>query len=200
MQIRRISFGVILTLMFNMLLPLSISGQDGLRLLWQDESKSDSIRIKAINEYYKSQTYATPEDVLKLTFLHEKLEFSWDEVHEVAEQLEHIKSKKLIEKLEHFLGYPEVDPHGDPIPSAAGQIKFVKRIRLSEMPAGKICKLISVKDNSAPLLQKALEMGLELNSMIKIVARHELTDSIDLEVNNKRLRINRDFAENMYVV
>ena len=54
-------------------------------------------------------------------FLVEKLDFSWDEVHEVAEQLEHIQSKKLIDKLDQFLEYPSIDPHGDPIPNAKGE-------------------------------------------------------------------------------
>ena len=64
-------------------------------------------------------------------FLHDKLQFTWDKVHEVAEQLEHIHSEELISRLEKFLGYPVYDPHGDPIPSANGELTQAKRIILS---------------------------------------------------------------------
>ena len=103
------------------------------------------------------------------TFLYEKLNFTWDEVHEVAEQLEHIQSAKLVEQLESFLGFPETDPHGDPIPNAKGELKFVKRKTLSEIEAGKTCKLIAVKDHSSSFLQYVVILGLGLSSKIKIV-------------------------------
>ncbi|MCI5083695.1 MAG: metal-dependent transcriptional regulator, partial [Saprospiraceae bacterium] len=66
-------------------------------------------------------------------FLVEKLEFSWDEVHEVAEQLEHIRSPKLVEELERYLGYPKFDPHGDPIPDAEGRFTYRKQTLLADM-------------------------------------------------------------------
>ncbi len=86
------------------------------------------------------------------TFLVQKLNFSWDEVHEVAEQLEHIQSKTLIEKLDTFLGYPKTDPHGHPIPDANGKIMEVKQVRLSEFPIRKKCVVRAVKNGSPSLL------------------------------------------------
>ena len=134
------------------------------------------------------------------TFLYECLEFTWDEVHEVAEQLEHIHSVKLIEKLEKFLAYPEFDPHGDPIPNARGELKMQTRKTLSEVAVGKTCKLIAVKDNSASFLQYAVKVGLGLSSKIKVTARHEFDATIDIEVNEKTSSVSQKFAENVFVI
>ena len=134
------------------------------------------------------------------TFLYEQLNFSWDEVHEVAEQLEHIQSKKLIEELERLLGYPEIDPHGDPIPNAKGQIKFIRRKVLAEVPAGAECKLVAVKDSSAPFLQFVVKLGLGLSSKIKVISRQEFDGSIEIEVNKNKSMVSQKFAENLFVV
>ena len=72
-------------------------------------------------------------------FLAEKLKFTWDEVHEVAEELEHVSNKKLIDKLDAYLGFPKKDPHGDPIPDASGKIESGKNIRLPDVPLNTAC-------------------------------------------------------------
>src|SRR6476620_10944195 len=82
------------------------------------------------------------------TFLVEKLNFSWDEVHDVAEQLEHIKSEKLINKLDEFLGVPTEDPHGDPIPDATGRINANEKQLLSELNENQSGICVGVKDTS----------------------------------------------------
>ena len=87
------------------------------------------------------------------TFLYEKLEFSWDEVHEVAEQLEHIQSEKLVDKLEKLLEYPDFDPHGDPIPNKKGEIKVQVKKTLSDVAVGSSCQMVAVKDDSSSFLQ-----------------------------------------------
>lgn len=134
------------------------------------------------------------------TFLYEKLEFTWDEVHEVAEQLEHIKSPKLIEQLEKFLGYPQSDPHGDPIPDSKGEIKLVARKTLSEVAVKKTCKLIAVKDNSASFLQYVVKLGLGLSSKIKVLSRQEFDGSMEIEVNGVCSSVSKKVAENLFVV
>lgn len=101
-------------------------------------------------------------------FLHEKLQFSWDEVHEVAEELEHIRSAKLIEKLDEFLGFPRFDPHGDPIPNAAGEVKPASNTTLSESAAGKVLKLVAVKDTSSAFLQHLERFGLYIGVSLSI--------------------------------
>lgn len=133
------------------------------------------------------------------TFLYEKLDFSWDEVHEVAEQLEHIKSAKLIEQLEKFLGFPEVDPHGDPIPNAKGQIKFINRKTLAEIEVNNSCKLVAVKDNSSSFLQYIVKLGLGLSSKIKVLNRYEFDGSLEIEVDGVRSLISHKVAENLYI-
>ncbi|MFT3934107.1 MAG: metal-dependent transcriptional regulator [Chitinophagaceae bacterium] len=134
------------------------------------------------------------------TFLYEKLAFSWDEVHEVAEQLEHIHSPKLIEQLEKFLGYPEVDPHGDIIPNAKGEIKLQARKTLSQIVVGKSCKLVAVKDNTASFLQYVIKVGLGLSSKIRIVSRQDFDGTMEIDVNGKKSIVSQKFAENIYVV
>ena len=134
------------------------------------------------------------------TFLYEKLNFSWDEVHEVAEQLEHIQSKKLVEELERFFFFLEIDPHGDPIPNAKGQIKMIQRQTLAQIATGKTCKLVAIKDSSASFLQYALQLGLGLSTQIKIKNRHDFDGSLEIEINGKPSTVSQKFAENVFVV
>lgn len=101
-------------------------------------------------------------------FLHTKLQFSWDEVHEVAEELEHIRSAKLIERLDEFLGFPRFDPHGDPIPNAAGEIKPASNTSLSQTAAGKSLKLVAVKDTSSAFLQHLERFGLRIGVQLEV--------------------------------
>lgn len=134
------------------------------------------------------------------TFLYEKLNFTWDEVHEVAEQLEHIQSVKLIEQLERFLDYPKLDPHGDPIPNAKGEITFIKRKTLAEICIGESCKLVSVKDNSSSFLQYLIKLGMGLSSKIKVLDHQEFDGSMEIEVDGLRSSISRKVALNLFVV
>lgn len=134
------------------------------------------------------------------TFLYKKLEFSWEEVHEVAEQLEHINSFKLIEQLEKYLGFPEVDPHGDVIPNANGEIKFLSNKSLSQVAVGKTYKVVAVKDISVAFLQYAANVGLGINSKIKVISRQDFDGTMDIEVGGKISVVSQKFAENIYVV
>lgn len=134
------------------------------------------------------------------TFLYEKLEFTWDEVHEVAEQLEHIQSPKLVEKLDKFLGYPQIDPHGDAIPNHKGEIKSISKLLLSEIEVGKVCRMVSVKDNSAAFLKYVQELGIGVNIEIKILSRLSFDDSIEIQVANKTTRVSKKFAQNICVI
>jgi DtxR family transcriptional regulator, Mn-dependent transcriptional regulator len=86
-------------------------------------------------------------------FLSDKLGFAWNEVHDLAEQLEHIKSEELISRLEEFLRYPKFDPHGDPIPDAVGRIpKQAQSSSLNHFAAGDKVKIVSVDDSSSSML------------------------------------------------
>lgn len=112
------------------------------------------------------------------TFLCNKLNFAWDEVHEVAEQLEHIHSQKLIDKLDEFLGFPKYDPHGDPIPGHDGEIPLSKAVPLTEMPENVECKLVAVNDSSSAFLQQLKRFNLEIGSILTITERMPYDNSL----------------------
>lgn len=134
------------------------------------------------------------------TFLVEKLGFPWDKVHEVAEQLEHIQSALLIEKLDEFLGYPSVDPHGHPIPDNNGKIKETRQVVLSEWPTDKRAVVRSVKDGSETFLQYLSKIGVYLGVSIKIVERLEFDGSVEILIDGKKkLFISREASENLLV-
>lgn len=133
------------------------------------------------------------------TFLHQHMGFTWDEVHEVAEQLEHIQSTKLIEQLDKFLGYPKRDPHGAIIPNDAGEYNIIERRTLASLEAGDKCKLISVKDSSVTFLQHVTKIGLALSSEIKVKDILEFDGSMLISFGKKSITVSRKFAENVFV-
>ena len=133
------------------------------------------------------------------TFLVEKMEFTWDEIHEVAEQLEHIKSKKLVNQLDKLLGYPEYDPHGDPIPKANGAINGMHKTTLSQESAGKSLRVVGVKNDSPEFLRYITQLGLVINSKIVIKSNHEFDGSLDVDIEGKSQMVSQKVAENIYV-
>lgn len=134
------------------------------------------------------------------TFLVNKLEFSWDEVHELAEELEHIPSDKLITRLDKFLGYPKYDPHGDPIPNEDGVFEQQSKKTLSEVSVGNVCKMVAVKDNTATFLQYVVSLGLGLDNNIKVLQIAEYDGLMTIEVKGVSKVVSRKFSENIYVV
>lgn len=134
------------------------------------------------------------------TFLYEKLEFGWDEIHEVAEQLEHVRSQKLIDKLERFLDFPEFDPHGDPIPNQDGEFKTTFKRTLSDIAPGSICKMVAVKDNSSSFLQYVVKLGLGLHNKITVLNKHDFDGSLEIEVHGTKSVVSHKFALNILVV
>jgi DtxR family Mn-dependent transcriptional regulator len=132
-------------------------------------------------------------------FLVEKLGFAWDEVHEVAEELEHIKSEKLINQLDHFLNFPSFDPHGDPIPNAKGELPNINKQLLSEIEAGKTITCVGVKDSSVDFLQYLNKQHISLGTKIKIIDIEFFDRTIKIEVNNAVLVISDKIANNLYV-
>lgn len=134
------------------------------------------------------------------TFLVEKLHFSWDEVHDVAEQLEHIQSPLLIEKLDEFLGYPTADPHGHPIPDKDGKVQSLKLIPLLESPLNKKAVVRSVKDGSPSFLQYLSKIGIYIGAKVVILDKIAFDSSLEVQIDNKaRVFISREAAENLLV-
>jgi DtxR family transcriptional regulator, Mn-dependent transcriptional regulator len=132
-------------------------------------------------------------------FLVEKLQFSWDEVHEIAEELEHIQSEPLIDKLDAFLGFPAFDPHGDPIPNAKGVINKVEKELLSEANLNQMYTCVGVKDSSTEFLQYLDKQQIALGSSIKILEKEPFDETLLLEIDGKKLTISNKIATNLYI-
>ncbi len=132
------------------------------------------------------------------TFLFDKLGFSWDEVHDIAEQLEHIKSEKLVERLDRFLGFPQFDPHGDAIPTADGDYINEARLTLAETSEGTQYTIVAVKDNSPSFLQYVSQIGIGIHSEVTVLQQYEFDHSIALEIDGTKINISDKVAQNIY--
>lgn len=134
------------------------------------------------------------------TFLHDKLNFSWDEVHEVAEQLEHIQSQKLTDRLDAFLEYPKFDPHGDPIPDARGELPEASALKLSDARLNKTYMIVAVKDTSSSFLQQLEKMGLAIGSIVAVTERMPYDSSHIIQTTGKKqLMLSEKIAVNLLV-
>ena len=118
-------------------------------------------------------------------FLVEKLKFGWDEIHEIAEQLEHIKSPKLIDKLDAHLGFPKKDPHGDPIPDKNGLFPTIKKLKLNELKIGEKAILTGVSEDSKDFLSYLDTIGLKLGSSIEVLDYFKFDKSLKVKINNR---------------
>ena len=132
-------------------------------------------------------------------FLVEKLDFSWDEIHEIAEELEHIDSTKLTNRLDAFLGFPKFDPHGDPIPDKDGNFTTRKQVLLSE---AQILKgiIVGVNEHSTPFLQQLDRLKLVLGTQIEILEKFEFDGSIQIKINDEFVQtISGKMAQNIFI-
>ncbi|MDP6922201.1 MAG: metal-dependent transcriptional regulator, partial [Lutibacter sp.] len=132
-------------------------------------------------------------------FLVNHLDYNWDEVHELAEQLEHIKSNSLIEKLDTFLCFPTHDPHGDPIPDKDGRIIPHKNTMLSSLGEQESGMVVGVKDSSPELLQLLDHSGIKLGSLIKIIRQEAFDLSMCVDLGEGPLSISHQVSKNLYV-
>lgn len=133
-------------------------------------------------------------------FLAEKLKFSWDEVHSVAEDLEHVGSKKLIDKLDEFLGFPRFDPHGDPIPDSNGKIETSKQICLKELPLNKPAIVCHVSDQSNEMLEVLGHKNIGLGTRLEIKRKFDFDNSMEIKTGRQpAFTISDQLAENIYV-
>ncbi len=185
------------------------------KLLTKPASVSDMIRKlsdKGVINYKKYQgvhlTRLGKQMALKVirkhrlweVFLVEKLNFNWDEVHEVAEQLEHIKSPLLIKRLDEFLKFPKYDPHGDPIPDENGDFAESQPIELNEMGEGNSGILVTIKDTSAPFLKYLDKLSIHPGVKIKVVEKIEYDGSMQIELSKgKVMHISKEVSGNLLV-
>lgn len=133
-------------------------------------------------------------------FLVEKLSFNWDEVHEIAEQLEHIQSPLLIRRLDKFLGFPQYDPHGDPIPDEHGAVESKPKTSLVKLKVTDTGILVSVNDTSDLFLQYLDRIGISIGSRIKVLDIFPYDGSREILINGKKkLSVSLEVSENLLV-
>lgn len=140
-------------------------------------------------------------------FLAEKLKFNWDEVHIVAEDLEHVSSKKLIDKLDEFLGFPRFDPHGDPIPDSNGRIETSKQVCLTELPLNKPAIVCHVSDQSTEMLELLGHKKIGIGTKLEVKRKFSFDQSLEIKVRQSKknspeqpaANISSDLAKNIYV-
>jgi DtxR family Mn-dependent transcriptional regulator len=119
-------------------------------------------------------------------FLVDKLQFSWEEVHEVAEELEHVRSKKLVDKLDVFLGHPKFDPHGDPIPDSNGKISAQEQLPLAHLPLNKQAIITSVQNQSSELLSFLSSQNIIIGTKLEVKRRLPFDNSIEIKFKNRQ--------------
>lgn len=133
-------------------------------------------------------------------FLLEKLGYSWDVVHDIAEQLEHIKHPELADRLDKFLGYPDYDPHGDPIPKSNGEIPNTFKTTLSEMEIGQTCRIAAVKDTSPVFLQYLQKLAVGIGTKIKVLDKIDFDGSMSVQIGRDiKTIISKKFADSLLV-
>lgn len=133
-------------------------------------------------------------------FLLERLDYKWDEVHHLAEELEHVGNNELADRLEKFLGFPDYDPHGDPIPKADGKIAEVFKTMLIEGEVGKQYKVVAVKDTSAEFLHYLQRLGIGIGTRLKVIEKISFDGSLVVQIGkNINTTISNKFAENVLV-
>ena len=132
-------------------------------------------------------------------FLVEKLNFKWDEVHEVAEELEHISSRELVDRLDEFMGHPKFDPHGDPIPDKNGHFKANELKPVSSLLVNTVGIISGVREHSPAFLQHLEKIKLVIGKKIKVCDINSYDHSITLLLEDELLYISRDVANNLLI-
>jgi len=133
-------------------------------------------------------------------FLVKKLQFGWDEVHEIAEELEHISSKKLVDRLDTFLGNPDTDPHGDPIPDSQGRINQHRQMSLSELPLNKAVQVSGIARQTTEMLELLQHKNIRLGTRLEVKKKFPFDDSMEVKIRNRpAITISALVAKNVLV-
>ena len=132
-------------------------------------------------------------------FLVDKLDFKWDEVHDLAEQLEHIKSTQLIDRLDAFLNHPTHDPHGDPIPDKNGNIELRMSEPLANAEVGTNSIIVGVHDSSSDFLKFLDTFKIKLGSKIKVIQKEKFDNSMLIEIDKSQFSISHQVTKNLLI-
>jgi DtxR family Mn-dependent transcriptional regulator len=158
---------------------------------YQGVTLTEKGKLSAINIVRKHRLWEV--------FLVEKLNFKWDEVHDVAEELEHIKSTLLVERLDEFLDFPKVDPHGDPIPDQHGNFADLAFIKLSKLKPNEKGTITGVSEHSTPFLKHLEKLGLTLGKKIAISEIIDFDGSVELSIDGHQINISREVAKHILI-
>ncbi len=133
-------------------------------------------------------------------FLVEKLQFGWEEVHEIAEELEHISSKKLIDRLEIFLDFPQSDPHGDPIPDASGKMPSLQQLAVSDLPVNASGTVNGISDQSQEMLELLTHKNIQIGTRLEVKKKFEVDGSVEIKMRSQQpVTISDHVAKNLLV-
>tara|TARA_B100000989_G_scaffold82882_1_gene59266 strand:- start:345 stop:1004 length:660 start_codon:yes stop_codon:yes gene_type:complete len=133
------------------------------------------------------------------TFLVNKLGFSWSKVHNIAEQLEHVNSEELIDKLDHFLVYPQIDPHGDPIPQKNGTIAELNQKLLSGLKHGEGGIITGIKKGTPSLLNFLDQKNIKLGDQIQLISILEFDQSAEVIIHEKTINLSEKICSNLLI-
>jgi DtxR family Mn-dependent transcriptional regulator len=132
-------------------------------------------------------------------FLSEKLGFGWEEVHDIAEQLEHVTSKKLIDKLDEFLGFPSYDPHGDPIPDNKGKLRKAEQLSLSFLDVNQPAQITSVSNQSDDMLEDLAHKKIGIGTLVEVKKIFRFDQSMEIKLKTGTVTISEQLAKNLFV-
>lgn len=133
-------------------------------------------------------------------FLVEKMQFGWEEVHEIAEELEHITSKKLIDRLDEFLGFPQADPHGDPIPDSQGRMPVNRQINLQDLALNKSAVISNIGDQSPEIMELLNHMSIKIGTKLEVKKKFSFDKSMEIKIRNQSpFTISEHLAKNLFV-
>ena len=132
-------------------------------------------------------------------FLVERLQFGWDEVHDLAEELEHINSETLVNRLDDYLGNPKFDPHGDPIPNVDGKFTLRHQVPLTELNAGQYARIVGVREHSTAFLNHLDEVGIAINSQLLVLEKFDYDNSLRIDLQGKQMVVSHKVGRNIFV-
>ena len=133
-------------------------------------------------------------------FLVEKLSFGWDEVHEVAEELEHVSSRKLVDRLDSFLEYPQTDPHGDPIPDSNGRFSLKRQVCLADLPLHLSAEVTGISDQTAGMLELLQDKEIRMGTRLEVRKRFAFDHSLEIKIrNHPPVTLSERVAKNIFV-
>ena len=131
-------------------------------------------------------------------FLAEKLKFEWNEVHELAEELEHVSSRQLIDRLDEFLGFPPFDPHGDPIPDSKGKIRNINKIALIDLPLHRQAEVCQVTNQSDEMLELLNHKNISIGTRLEVKKHFEFDHTIEIKIKGTTSTISEQLAKNIF--